>query len=71
MKEKILILGVSSFAGFSFYNYLKNKNYKLYGTFNKNLNIGKLNYDKIVLKRINFENNQKKFLNWIKILKPN
>ena len=70
MKEKILILGVSSFAGFSFYNYVKNKNYKLFGTYNKNLNIGKPYYDKIILKKNNFENNQKKFLDWIKKIKP-
>src|SRR6056300_1034151 len=36
MKQKILILGISSFAGASFAKYiLDNKNYKIYGTFNK------------------------------------
>lgn len=36
MKQKILILGISSFAGASFAKYiLENKNYKVYGTFNK------------------------------------
>lgn len=35
MKKKILILGISSFAGSAFANYIsKNKNYNIYGTYN-------------------------------------
>ena len=36
MKNKVLILGISSFAGASFANYLlNNSNFKIVGTFNK------------------------------------
>ena len=36
MKYKVLILGISSFAGSSFANYLLNKStFKIFGTYNK------------------------------------
>ena len=39
MKKKILVLGISSFAGASFAKYiLDNKEYDVFGTFNKNDN---------------------------------
>jgi len=39
MKNKVLILGISSFAGASFANYLLNhSNFEIIGTFNKKKN---------------------------------
>ena len=69
-KKKILILGVSSFAGFSFYQYIKNKNFKIYGTYNRKKNIGKFTADNIILKKANFEANQINLLKWIKKIQP-
>ena len=70
MKKKILLLGVSSFAGYSFYNYLKKKNFKIYGTYNNKINIGEFDTSKIVLKKINLEKNQKNLLVWVKKIQP-
>lgn len=39
MKKKILILGISSFAGSSFARYILNKDYIVYGTYNSNKDI--------------------------------
>ena len=56
MKKKILILGISSFAGASFARYiLNNKNYQIYGTFNKRDNFT----TRSLLKEKNFLKNLK------------
>ena len=41
--KRILVLGASSFAGSSFFEYLNNNfNYKILGTYNSKKNINKL-----------------------------
>ena len=58
MKKKILILGISSFAGASFAKYiLENRNYKVYGTFNNKDNFT----IRSLLKEKNFFKNLKLF----------
>lgn len=79
IKNKLLILGISSFAGASFANYLlNNSKYKIYGTYNsrkklpfklylkKNYNFKKLNLYKL---NLNKENNN--LIKLIDRIKPN
>ncbi len=75
MKQKILILGVSSFAGFSFAQYIfKKKKFKIYGTFSsfktKELMCFKKE-EKINLIKLNLLNNSQKLLKIVKQIKPN
>ena len=62
MKQKVLILGISSFAGASFANYLlKKRNFEIFGTYNNNKN------KKLPLKLFLKKNNQFKFLKLFKL----
>ncbi len=70
LKQKVLILGVSSFAGYSFYNYIKSKKFKVYGTYNKNINIGHINKSKIKLSKIDLEKDNNKLILLVKKIKP-
>ena len=74
--NKILILGVTSFAGSSFANYMfQNYKYELFGTYNstKNLNnlIFKKNRCKIKLMKLNLLLKKNNLLNNVKKVKPN
>ena len=74
--NKILILGVTSFAGSSFANYMfQNYKYELFGTYNstKNLNnlIFKKNRCKIKLMKLNLLLKKNNLLNIVKKVKPN
>ena len=72
MKEKILILGASSFAGYSFSKYLlKKKFFKVYGTYASNRNKKILSYkktDKLKLSKIDLQKNHKKLIKLVKEL---
>lgn len=75
MKTKILILGVSSFAGSSLANYLlKKKNYELLGTFNSKKNLKKLiiskNINEIKLIKINLNKETNNIHKVVKSFKP-
>ena len=66
MKEKILILGASSFAGYSFSQYLlKKKIFKVYGTYASNRNKKILSYkkkDKLKLFKIDLKKHPEKLI---------
>jgi dTDP-glucose 4,6-dehydratase len=73
--ERVLILGVSSFAGSSFANYLfQNQKFELFGTFHSKKNINKLifkkNKCKIKLIKIDLSTKKNKILSIIKKIKP-
>ena len=59
MKKKILILGISSFAGYTFAKYLIKKNFNIVGTFNSNQKIFSdiRNFKNLKLYKINLEKN--------------
>ncbi len=74
--KKILILGVSSFAGSSFANYISNNSkYELFGTYNskKNFNdlIFKKNKCKIKLIKVDLSVKNINLFNLVKKIKPN
>lgn len=72
--KKILVLGASSFAGSSFFEYLNNNfNYKILGTYNSKKNLTKLFNNKKIFKRLvklNLNNNNHKLLDIVKKFKP-
>ena len=74
MKEKILILGSSSFAGYSFSQYLlKKKNFKVYGTYASNRNKKILSYkkkDKLKLFKIDLKKHPEKLIKLVNQIKP-
>jgi len=69
--EKILILGLNSFSGSTFANYIQKKKYKVYGVYHKEKNKKYTLYDsqKIIIKKIN-NLEHKKLINFIKKIKP-
>ena len=75
MKEKILILGASSFAGFSFAQFvIKKKNFKVYGTFSSFKTKKLMNFkksDQIKLIKLDLLKNPKKLLKIVRLIKPN
>jgi len=79
MKKKVLILGISSFAGASFANYLLNQsNYKIIGTYNKKRKLPfKLfleknkNFKKIKLFKLDLSLNETQIDKVIKKVNPN
>ena len=79
MKNKVLILGISSFAGASFANYLlNNSNFKIYGTFNKKRKfIFKLfleknkKFNQIVFNKLNLNSKKVDLNEIISKIKPN
>ena len=74
MKEKILILGASSFAGYSFFQYLLKKNvFKVYGTYASNRNKKILTYkkkDKLKLFKIDLKKHPQKLIKLVNQVKP-
>lgn len=78
MKKKVLILGISSFAGASFANYLlNNSKFEIIGTFNKKKKLPirfflekNKYFDKIRLYRLNLSSDKKKLDSIIKDIKP-
>jgi|TARA_B110000971_G_C20039758_1_gene517118 dTDP-glucose 4,6-dehydratase len=73
--DRVLILGISSFAGSSFANYLsKNYMFKLFGTYNSIKNINKLifkkNNCKIKLVKIDLSSKKNTLLTVVKNIKP-
>ncbi len=79
MKKKVLILGISSFAGSSFANYLLNKSsFKIFGTYNK---IKKLPFDLFLKKnkrykslklfKLDLGNNKNSLEKITSIIRPN
>lgn len=76
MKKKILILGISSFAGSAFANYIsKNKNYNIYGTYNSKKLSDSFFLDKkyknLKFIRCDLSNCSAKLQNIIEKLRPN
>ncbi len=76
MKKKILILGISSFAGSAFANYIcKQKNYSVYGTYNsKKLSDSFFldqKYKNLKFIHCNLNSNTRKLKNIIEKLRPN
>lgn len=79
MKNKVLILGISSFAGASFANYLlNNSNFKIVGTFNKKRKLPfKLfleknkKFNQIIFHKLNLNSNKTDLSNTISKIKPN
>ena len=73
--KKILVLGASSFAGSSFFEYLNdNFQYNLLGTYNSKKNINKLFKKKNIIKRLiklNLNKKDNNLLSIIKNFKPN
>lgn len=76
MKKKILILGVSSFAGSSFANYLINlkSKYNILGTYNSKRNLKKLifyeNRNQLNLKQLNLNSKKKYLIKLVRSFKP-
>ena len=73
---KILILGVSSFAGSSFANYIsQNYKFNIFGTFNKKKNLNNLifhrNKCKIKLIKVSLTSKKNNLLQIVKKTKPN
>jgi dTDP-glucose 4,6-dehydratase len=72
--KRILVLGASSFAGSSFFEYLNNNfNYKILGTYNSKKNINKLFSNKNIfkkLKKLNLNNNNHRLIDIVNIFKP-
>ena len=73
---KILILGVSSFAGSSFANYIsQNYKFNIFGTFNKKKNLNNLifhrNKCKIKLIKVSLTSKKNNLLQIVKKIKPN
>jgi len=69
--QKILILGINSFSGSAFANYIQKKKYKVFGVYHKQKNKKYILYDrkKIITKKIdNLEH--KKLIFFIKKIKP-
>ncbi len=70
MLKKILILGVSSFAGYTFFQHIKNKKFKIYGTYNKKINIGSIEKKNIKLFKIDLNINKNNLTKLTKKIKP-
>lgn len=70
-KKKVLILGISSFAGYCFAKYLVKKKYNIIGTYNnkQNYQFEKNKYLKLI--KINLENENNLLVKTIKKYKPN
>jgi len=69
--NKVLILGVSSFAGYSFANYLANKQFNIIGSYNnkKNYHFKKNKYLKLI--KIDLEKENNLLVKTVKKYKPN
>jgi len=72
MKKKILILGISSFAGYTFAKYMLKKKYYVYGTYNSNIKIfSDIKKNKnLKLFKINLEKNYSRLFQVAKKINP-
>ena len=72
MKNKVLIFGISSFAGSAFARFMQDKGYLVYGTYNnsiKNISDIKKNLN-LKLIKINLEKNKNGLLKIAKKINP-
>jgi dTDP-glucose 4,6-dehydratase len=67
---KVLVLGVSSFAGGSFFQFIQKKKFVCFGTYNTKKNSYYWKFKKKKLYKINFHKRNNKLINLVKKIKP-